>query len=356
MSKDDLLKNLPNNLKEKYDELFDELQLEKEDLIKKEVNINHKHLDVVNLCASLFSPFSELNLETSFQLLLYEPLYKTGIKNFDVAIYNIDSKQLILVECKSSITYLKNVSDEIKKSIEETNKNLDKLEEIIGDEIKDIEYVYCVPAIDAIDLGKYVKNNELPICIWCYDGFKGIIKLYIQIDETSLEGIENGHLHKNHKLTRLLSKGVESKKTARSFPFLPSSHIYSILMHVCISLVRKMVKEQDWKGEFDFSDVFHIIKLNMANPNTLNDEHIRELSVRVIEKGIDKEVYYDSTPTIQSCESKLYRIDPKGSRISRTEKFVDNNFVKLNSKRMAESDIVEKFKKETGYKDLTDFL
>ncbi len=350
------INGLSGILKDQFFSILNNLEIEKQEIIKKEVNIDHKHLDIVNLCSTSFFPYTKLNLETGYQLILYEPLYEKNIKNYDIALYNTESKHIMLIECKSSMTYLKKASLEIKESIYTSIENKDELESIIGDEIKDIEFVYCVPSIDAIGLGNYVLENDLPICIWCYDGFKGIIKLYVHNNESTKEGIEKGHLHKNHKLTRILSKGTSSSpETPRSFSFLPSSHIYTILMDISVSMVRKMNKKDKWEGSFEFSDVYHIIKSNMAKPNTLTEKDMENKTVNVIEKGKIKEIFYDSTPNIDKFERKIWRMHNNGLRINRTEKFINNNFVELNAKKIADKEIIDVFKKKTGYKNITDF-
>ena len=130
-----------NNLKSekqknKLKEIFELLQIEKEEIIKKEIEIDHKHLEIVNFCANLFKPFTMLYRETEYKLLLYEPLSELDIRNFDIAIYNTNSNVLILVECKSSYSDHKDKVDDIREEIKIMNENLAKLEDAIGDDIK----------------------------------------------------------------------------------------------------------------------------------------------------------------------------------------------------------------------------
>lgn len=343
--------------KEKFYKMLEELTNEKADLIRSEVKIDHKHLELVNLCATSFSPLSKLSNETQYEMIIYEPLFRRGIKTFDVAIYNAKSKQLILIECKSSITYLKRLSEEIRKSIKDTLNNKGELENIIGDEIKDIEYVYCVPAMDAIEFGEYVRKEGLTICIWFFDGFKNILKLYAQRDETNKQGIDNGHLHKNSKLTRTLSKGVDvSSFDFRSVPFLPSSHIYTILMDVSMTIIRKMMKQEKWNGEIKYGDIYHVINSNIASPNTLTKDDLMNITINVIKKGRIKKIFHDQSNNVKKIEGKIYQIDNKAKKINKTEGFIKTNFVDLNAKKMADEKIFEKYKKETGAKDLKDYF
>jgi len=321
-------------------DILEILLIEKEDVIKIEIEKDLKHLEIVNFCANLFKPYVELN-----------------IKNFDIGIYNAISNVLILIEGKSSFSIHPDKITKIKEAIDSTEKNIDKLESVIGDVIKKIEYVYCLPSNDAIDLGKEVYSQNIPICVWCYDGQSGEIKLYAYPEETNSDGIQNGRLHGDEKLLRFLANGVKSTfRSLRSFSFLPSSHVYTILLDVIMTLVRAMSRYGEWDGYFDFIDIYEIINKNIAQPNTYNDSDIRELVENVLNIGIVKELISDSTPSIVEKVNKKYKLNNKAIRVRAIKQVVDENYIGLNAIKLAKRDAIIKFKEETGYKDMTDYI
>jgi hypothetical protein len=257
---------LSDSQKELFDKIYKKLTDDKENLIINEIEIDHKHLDVVNLCANPFMIYASMNIETGYELRAYEPLYEGRKKNFDVAIYNPKSQIMILIECKSSYNYLRGAKEEIIETIKIVEKNLGRLQQIIGDDINHVEYAYCLPSNDGMKFGEYVYKNDLPICVWCYDAFQGEISLYQYPEESNENAVINGRLHGDGKLTRLLSNSIKSSpKTSRSSSFLPSSHIFTLLMDSTITLVRKMKKDPKWRGNLLLQIFINYLKIILLN-------------------------------------------------------------------------------------------
>jgi len=347
---------LPPKYKEIYDEIFERIENDKKKLIKKEIEIDHNHLNIVNLCANPFLIHAQMNKQTGFEIRCYDPLHETNKKNWDVALYRPSSEQLILLECKSSLSNLKKIDEEIMASIKVAENNIETLEKAVSGDINDIEYTYCLPSNDGIDLGNYAFKKDLPICVWCYDAMKSEIKLFQYPEENNEDGFKNGHLHKNHTLTRHLSNGIFSTyKLSRSSSFLPSSHMYTMLIDVTINIVRKMSHFNEWDGDFEFSDVYQMINKNLAIPNSLKNEDITTKTINLIKKGIEKELYTDETNSIKDFKNKKYKIYKGIIEIENSKKIVEDNYININAKHMAENNIVNEFKKETGYRDIDDY-
>jgi len=354
---DDFYNNLKDNsMKEKLKEILDKLIIEKSDIIKSEIDIDRKHIEMVNYCTNLFLPHTILFEATGYSLMLYEPLINMNIPNFDIAVYNKDEKILILIECKSSLSNPKKKIGDIKKSINSTQNNIDNIKTYIGDEIKYIEYVICLPITNAIELIEIVFSKDIPICIWGLDAFNNIIKIYNHKDEVHTELLNKGRCHRNNELNRLLYKGVKSSiKSSRTCPILYSSHICTILLHVTMLLITKFYHITEWDGNFDAHDILLILKDSIAKPNTLQENDYEQLTIKVIDIGKVKEIFFDSTPNIIEIENKLFRFTKK-IKSSIVENFVKSNYIALNAKKLAKKIAVEEFKNITGWKEISSYF
>ena len=54
---------------------------------------------------------------------MIEPLFTSGTKNFDLAVFRSENKSLLLIECKHSIFNPKELIKDLSINISETEKN-----------------------------------------------------------------------------------------------------------------------------------------------------------------------------------------------------------------------------------------
>ncbi len=87
-----LVKKLGDKEKESLKKHF-EPKLEALKIIwRDEICTDAKHLELVNICYNLFTRSTSINHVTGYRVILVDPLFTLGIKNFDLALYNEDIK------------------------------------------------------------------------------------------------------------------------------------------------------------------------------------------------------------------------------------------------------------------------
>ena len=146
------------------------------------------------MCAFAFSEHGPLS-RTGYHFITVEPLYKyrgqKGNKIFDLVIYNKEAMRAILIECKSSIGDPRPaVLNPLKDQIQTVMSHRTELEEEVGGEIDDTEYVVCGIPQDIEEVSKVLKENE-PVCLWSADMFTFNLKLY---NRSGLDSEESGKL------------------------------------------------------------------------------------------------------------------------------------------------------------------
>lgn len=178
---------LLNKFGDRLEPLKDQLKKEyKKDFIKainSKIDRNKKHDIMVEDFATPFTPGNEGYQKTGYQWCFTEPLIELDLKNFDLLLFNVNKKSVVLVECKSSIDTnflgdeLKDLSTKIKHS-EEKGTHLAK---VLGSEIKHMEYVLCVTGKNISEVKEAQKRttdaNIKKVITWVHDSMNGIIKL-----------------------------------------------------------------------------------------------------------------------------------------------------------------------------------
>ena len=117
-----------------------------------EIQRDQYHSTIVNICAYAFSESGPL-AATGYHFITVDPLYKLrgeqGNKIFDILLYNRESRRAVLIECKSSIGKPQpDVLSPLMEQIANVRKHSRELEDEIGGEINDMEYVICGLAQD----------------------------------------------------------------------------------------------------------------------------------------------------------------------------------------------------------------
>jgi hypothetical protein len=136
------------------------LQKSEMDSFEKHFERSGYHDKLVDICNSAFGPESECYNELAYAFVSSEPLIELGVKNFDVLIYNEKIKHAIFVECKTSTSgrgkYISDAYEAIKKVIE----NQTYLENKLGDEIRTMEFVLCIPSENVESIVRELERRE----------------------------------------------------------------------------------------------------------------------------------------------------------------------------------------------------
>jgi len=210
------------------------------------------HDKLVDICISAFGPESKCYNDLGYAFISSEPLVELGVKNFDVMIYNDKKKHAIFVECKSSMKSNrgKYISDAYKAK---TNviENQTYLEKMLGDEIKTMEFVICVPSskTDGIvrELERQENEGEIDVTsndlllIWQVNIFEGeVLQLFTRINSR-----DNSYKskHNDFELTKMLGSDGHEVKSEVLTKFYPSSHPLTIGSKIVTEIITKNMRE-----------------------------------------------------------------------------------------------------------------
>ncbi len=271
-----------------------------------EIQRDQVHSMIVNMCAFAFSESGPLTA-TGYHFITVDPLYKyrgekEGNKIFDLVIYNREAKRAILIECKSSIgDARKSVLTPLVHQIGNVEDHKKELEDEIGGEISDIEYVICGPSQDIEEVGKVLQDNEA-VCLWTVDLYRFTLKLFNLTGSTDSEKtgklVRKGQLHKDEKLRRSLFDKTESSGQIEGFKIAPTSHICRILSRVFERIIQEVIltstgqEKRFWLHELVQMTQKELPKLQVEEVRRISKE-LYELALKLkiveAEKSLDKE-------------------------------------------------------------------
>jgi len=359
MSNKDVYENLKQSLKsdEKdfLDDILREKRLDEERAIIEGINHDVDHLAAVNFCCNFFIPTFHISKETGYTIVLIEPLYKMGIKSFDLAIFRKDNGSLILIECKAAISQISKEVDEVAKAIKEVINNKSILEQTIGNKITLIEFVLCVPHLAAQEVCNEIYEKAAPIITWGFSKLEGTMQLIFKNDLES--EMKQGRVHLDSNLRQLLLKGVKSEIGAiYTYPILPSSNRYTTLIYIiqCLFIMWRGLEQN--RGKLGYVNIFGILSQALTNKTAMDDSEIHDLTDSLINLGKRKEVFEDQTPQINEVDKKIFRLTVNIRSAYMCEEQVRNKYVKKNALEKAYNESVLRFQEKRGLKTLQSFL
>jgi len=262
-------------------------------IIEANVQRDRQHLAIVNFVVTRFESGYYIHTKTGYAWIKVEPLFGLGGKSFDVAIYNNQSKVMILVECKSGLS---DARREIKEILEKTQNAYDSkesLSEMVGDDIASLEFAVCVKAGLAPAARTAVLAVGAPVCIWEADIFGPSLFVDLHGQDSTTE-ISLGRLHHDEKLRRNLLEGIKEAKAGRQIAFLPSSHMCTILEEVTPFLRLKLERTQNQGGEFSLEDIENLTKLEISLQN-FDAKERKVLAEKILISGINADIFIDLT-------------------------------------------------------------
>jgi hypothetical protein len=347
--------SLSSKQQEILDKVLEEETRKKQKEILNSMERDQKHLELVNFCANFFVSGQPIPEKTGYYLTLVEPLYPLGVKNFDLGIFRLENSSLILVECKSSVSDYKKLMADLKKAIDTTNRMKKDLENILGNKIAaPIEFVLCLPAVDANEAYNETVKNNIPVCVWAASQFEGKLKHFNNRQNAQSEMLA-GRLHRDGNLSSQLSRGVESKcRAIRPIAILPSSHMCTLLVYVSelIYMVTKVAKKT---GDFMYSDIFTILKKELGRMTSLSDENLVELAEKMFEVALRKGIFQDLSEDVSELKRKIFQISGRKTSAEAIRKNVEDTYVDHNAKEKAKITAIESYRIKTKTPDITSF-
>jgi hypothetical protein len=323
---------LSKDQKDILDKLLQKHTDECEKLFFKEIQLDREHSTIVNMIAYAFSEVGPLS-STGYHFITVDPLYKyrgeKGNKIFDIVLYNRESKRAIMIECKSSIGKAhRDVIVPATDQVENTNNHHHELEEEIGGEIKDLEYVVCGISQDIEEVCKILKDE--PLCLLTVDLFRFTIKLFNLTG--SLDGNQTGRLiqkrqlHIDAEFRKRLFEKTESRGQIEGFKIAPSSHMCRILSRVFERILQRVSSaSNNQEKRFWLHEMKEIVREELPRIDAADADRIT------------KEVY-DLAISLKIIEAEKTVDEKQGIAFN----------LKLMSKsaRTIEKEIVERYTKE----------
>ena len=299
---------------------------------KANIEKDKQHSTIVNMCAFAFSEHGPLT-STGYHFITVEPLYRyrgeKGNKIFDLVIYNKEAMRAILIECKSSIGDARPaLLNPLKDQIQNVIKHKRELEEEVGGEIVDTEYVVCGIPQDIEEVSKVLKENE-PVCLWSVDLFTFNLKLY---NRSGLDSEESGklvrrrRLHRDEKLRRKLYDKVESRAQIEGIKVMPSSHICRILSRVFVRIIVDVIIDMtEQERRFQYHELVEKVQDELPR---LPIDDIRRISEEIHQLAMKmKLIETESTPRNLSSDIpfrlKITARSPRTIDKSIEEKYIE---------------------------------
>lgn len=294
--------------------------------------IASRHDSLIDICASTFGPESQCALDIGYYFVSSEPLAELKVKNFDAFIYNPKTKTAIFVECKSSISRVGKIVNDLYEAKDQVYQHKSYLEEEIGDEIKSEEFVICVPAeyINRIanEFEKRENNGNIDFdkdglfLVWQVNNlFEESLQLFTRISREDKYYCQ----HNDRRLTRLLVDGCATGNSEVLTKFYMSSHPLKRNVQIVTHIAKKCLLS-DSTVEFTQKDIDDFCRLEST----------------IVHYAQDDIAPYISNTFIQNNQ-KLGLIDPVEDK---------RDFFKLKTKGKTIETLLKNYEKEYKERDI----
>lgn len=295
-----------------------------------------------------------LSERSGYEFYFTEPLINfctqySGLKNFDILLFNEFDRSAIFIECKTSINPGEAEND-LKIAIKLVEDKLDYLSQIIGVDLeKDkIEYALCIYEKDRDKFEQAFKsnsrNNSNTFKLWIYSPHLSIIRLYLD------------HSHTQPVLSGMLKSGYGAKNLKNRFelPYIISSHKFSIIQRAIITECYNKNLKSHLEGlstnDPKIIKIDDILKVLMARivlgiPNDSKEIFIREKLGYIIQYGEKYKLF-------EKINDEYIRLICSGTNPGVVLRNVKSKFMKNyideKSEDLAKKEAMKKFMKKKG--------
>ena len=328
-------------LDKQYDQNFD-IYMKR---IQNGIDENQNHLSLMNLCANCFQHNTPLHKKNGYRVVLCEPFYEKRKKNFDLGILNVADKTLILVECKYSISNISSVLNDLEDAIKIADAMKSDFESILGNSISNMEYVICTDGVTAHPLVDKICERKMNLITWACNLPRKELKLFTSGKDNDEDRYKEKRVHQDKKLNRELYKGVKPKLGInRLFKLTPSLNTGIVLTEVNMILKEMIDRKEINVEDIDHTTIFHILESKMTYAKTLNEKDIENISSRIIEKALIKDMY---EPYLDEDKPEVHKYQFTKS-LTKKQKIAENtvnNYISLNAQHKAEPKAIEALEK-----------
>jgi hypothetical protein len=348
---DNFRDTLTSNEKKALDDIYDKMTVEIKERLREEIKRDNEHIELVNLCYNLFTKTTEINRVTGYKVILVDPLCTAGVKSFDLMLYNETSHIVILVEMKSSISErgMGSVIDETVASAESARSNAEKLESIVGNKIKKMEFAVLSFAYYIETLKQLVVAKGASVCLWAYHVVPGLIQMARISENVTLEK-QAGRIHEDENMHNTLSKGISTRMGAlRSLPIMPTSHMFAKLEYIAQQLFVLLDRKPQDTRRFGYLEVYNLCK-QAFSATELDDSQLEEETKKVIASAVEAGLFrkINDGDDLSIAEFDL----SYGRREYR--KFLED-YLEKRAKDKAFIVAIEEFKQKKGLRKLNEY-
>jgi hypothetical protein len=342
---------LSSEERHELEEIYEKKTKELNQVLNEEIVRDNEHLELVNLCYNLFTKTTEINKATGYRVVLVDPLYTVGIKNFDLMLYNESSQSAVLIEAKSSISE-RGIGSTIDETVQAANQalsNKEKLELFVGYKIAKIEFVILSFAYYTNELKDAVISKNTGLCLWAYHVVPGLIQM-LKMGEDVYSEQSAGRMHSDEGLRQTLLKTVSTRMGAlRSLPIMPTSHMFAKLEYIGQQLFSRLDKQPPNQRWFGYSEVYNLCK-QVFSPTELDDSQLEDETRRIIDSAIGVGLFRRINE-----EDEIPRMEFEISYGRRDYEKFKKDYLEKRSKEKAYDAAVEEFRHRKGVKKLEEF-
>ncbi|NAS88744.1 hypothetical protein C4E24_03255 [ANME-1 cluster archaeon AG-394-G21] len=341
-------------------DIEESIQKSEMEAFEKDFERSGYHDKLVDICNSAFGPESKCYTELAYAFVSSEPLIELGVKNFDVLIYNEKIKHAIFVECKTSTSGRGKYISDAYKAKREVIENQTYLENKLGDEIRTIEFVLCIPSENVESIVRELERRECEgeidvasddlLLIWQVNMFfiEQTLQLFTRINSRD-KPYESQH--NDNKLTKMLGSGYKVKSEVL-VKFYPSSHPLAIGSKIVVEIVRNNMRADASLKEFSINSVEQFCKSPTNLAHYACETIGKEISDHFIGEG-------EALGLIESIEGRKgwFRLKLEGKRLNTIlnnyKEGYKKHFVTRKTKEKAAKQVIEEHLKE--YPDLSTY-
>ncbi|MFV9676968.1 MAG: hypothetical protein ACNYVW_04875 [Methanosarcinales archaeon] len=357
--KDLLASKFREPIQARLKEIEESIKKSEMDAFERDFEKSGYHDKLVDICNSAFGPESECYNELAFAFVSSEPLIELGVKNFDVLIYNEKIKHAIFVECKTSTSGRGKYISDAYEAKKEVNEKQTYLENKLGDEIRTMEFVLCIPSENVESIVRELERREYKgeidvasddlLLIWQVNRFIGqTLQLFTRINSRD-KPYESQHM--DNKLTKMLGSGytVESEVLVK---FYPSSHSLAIGSKIVVEIIGNNMRADASLKEFSINSVEQFCE----SPTNLAHYACETIGKKISDHFIGEGVALGLIESIEGKEG-WFRLKVEGKRLNT----ILNNykggykeaFVTRKTKEKAAKQVIEEHHKK--YPDLSTY-
>lgn len=357
--KDLLASKFREPIQARLKEIEESIKKSEMDAFERDFEKSGYHDKLVDICNSAFGPESECYNELAFAFVSSEPLIELGVKNFDVLIYNEKIKHAIFVECKTSTSDRGKYISDAYEAKKEVNEKQTYLENKLGDEIRTMEFVLCIPSENVESIVRELERREYKgeidvasddlLLIWQVNRFIGqTLQLFTRINSRD-KPYESQHM--DNKLTKMLGSGytVESEVLVK---FYPSSHSLAIGSKIVVEIIGNNMRADASLKEFSINSVEQFCE----SPTNLAHYACETIGKKISDHFIGEGVALGLIESIEGKEG-WFRLKVEGKRLNT----ILNNykggykeaFVTRKTKEKAAKQVIEEHHKK--YPDLSTY-